>query len=265
MQIDEIDILFDYICNVSKKKIMIDVGACRGVTLKPFLLASWEVYAFEPDKNNYVYLEKLKKEFSNLKIFKNAVSDMIESDVPFYTSDVSPGISGLHNFHSTHKETNKVDTTTLKKFSEDHNIKEIDFIKIDTEGSDLFVLKGIPWDKIKPKVIICEFEDRKTNALGYNYKNMADYLIKQGYKLLISEWKPIVEYGIKHNWSAFKKYPCELDNINAWGNLIAFNKDINYEKLLNSIIKSYDKQIIKMNNTPYNKIKRKIKKILRIK
>ena len=103
------------------------------------------------------------------------------------------------------------------------NIKHVNFLKIDTEGHDYFVLQSYPWNLDKPDVIECEFEDLKTVVkLNYNWKDMAEYLVKLGYKIIVSEWYPIVRYGTTHKWRGFKNYPCELDDKNAWGNFICF-------------------------------------------
>ena len=53
-------------------------------------------------------------------------------------------------------------------------LSKIDFLKIDVEGLDWNVLKGVPWDRVKPEVIECEFEDAKTLALGHTYRDIAD-------------------------------------------------------------------------------------------
>ena len=55
---------------------------------------------------------------------------------------------------------------------------------------------------------------------------MTEYLSKLGYKIIVSEWYPIVRYGTTHKWRGLKKYPCELDDKNAWGNFICFKDQI---------------------------------------
>lgn len=87
-------------------------------------------------------------------------------------------------------------------------------------------MQSYPWASDKPDVILCEFEDLKTEIkLNYIWKDMAKYLSKLGYKIIVSEWYPIVRYGITHKWKNFKEYPCELDDRNAWGNLICFREN----------------------------------------
>ena len=43
--------------------------------------------------------------------------------------------------------------------------------------------------------------------------------------MYLSEWHPIIRYGVRHDWNTIKKYPCVLDDSDAWGNLIAFKND----------------------------------------
>jgi hypothetical protein len=110
------------------------------------------------------------------------------------------------------------------------NIKTVNFLKIDTEGHDLFVLKSYPWDTYKPDIIECEFEDKKTvDKLGYNWKDLAEYLHELGYNIIVSEWYPIERYGITHKWRKFHKYPCKLYDPNAWGNFICIREQELYD------------------------------------
>ena len=82
-----------------------------------------------------------------------------------------------------------------------------------------------------PDVIECEFEDLKTKVkLDYTWKDIADYLLELDYKIIISEWYPIVRYGTTHKWRCFKQYPCELDDKNEWGNFICFRDQTLLEK-----------------------------------
>jgi len=202
--------------------IMVDVGAMHGVTLAPFIHAGWRVFAFEPDPTNRKELERRFGHNPDLTIDGRAVAQQTAENVPFYASTESPGISSLHPFHKSHRETCTVSTTTIANFVREKDLRHIDYLKIDAEGYDLLILKGVSWDIIKPNVIMCEFEDRKTKSLGYTMHDMAHYLTERCYTVLVSEWHPIIRYGIKHDWRRLAIYPCELNDQNAWGNLIAF-------------------------------------------
>jgi hypothetical protein len=167
-------------------------------------------------------------------INSEGLGDQRKSDVPFFTSEESSGVSGLSAFLSSHLETERIDLTTLRDYMAESGISQVDFLKIDTEGHDYFVLRGYPFDVYLPRVIECEFEDRKTLPLGYGWKDLADYLAGLGYKIWVSEWHPIVKYGIPHDWSCLKKYPCELTDEAGWGNLLAFREPTDSDLVLSA-------------------------------
>jgi len=228
--INETQILF-HLLKHTETGVMVDVGAHRGSSLLSFAENGWRVYAFEPDSENRSILDKKVSAFHNVSVDKRAVSDTTECSVPFYSSAESSGISSLKPFSKSHFHSGTVDTVTLTDFCGEQQISRIDFLKIDVEGYDLLVLKGVPWDTIKPNVIICEFEDSKTRSLGYTMHDMARYLVERGYKVLVSEWHPVIRYGIKHDWHRLVPYPCELSDSNAWGNLIAFRDQPNLQEI----------------------------------
>lgn len=229
---DESHIAFALLNRDHKPGVMIDVGAHYGGALQKFANARWQVYAFEPDSANRAHLEGSFGGTPNVSIDPRAVSDQERAHVSLYRSEESTGISGLSAFHPTHRQSETVDITTLSRFVEDHDIEHVDFLKIDTEGFDLFVLKGFPWQRLQPRLILCEFEDRKTLSLGYNYHDLAGYLLAEGYRVLVSEWYPIKRYGIPHRWRRFRPYPVELADPQAWGNLLAVSNAPDHQRLM---------------------------------
>lgn len=219
---------------------MIDVGAHHGWALLPFLDMGWDIFAFEPDENNRArLLDRLSKHKNKalVTLDTRCVSNKPQKEVSFYRSQESTGISGLSPFHASHVEAQRVDVTTLTEFFQDKPLPEVDFLKIDTEGHDLFVLQGFPWDRGKPAVIECEFEDSKTVPLGYNFHELARFLADKGYTVYLSEWHPIIRYGIRHDWNRLMRYPCELADPKGWGNLLAFRDSINEKDLVAAVNK----------------------------
>lgn len=208
-----------------RQHTMIDVGAHFGSSSQYFDELGWTVHCFEPDPKNREKLEKRHANKPNISIDTRAVSDKPAKGVSFFTSDESTGISGLHAFRDTHSESGKVDITTVAHTIGEKGIEHIDFLKIDVEGFDWNVLKGVPWDRIKPDVIEAEFEDAKTVSMGHTYKDVCDYLVEHGYTVYLSEWHPIVRYGIPHDWRQIIKYPTPLADEDGWGNLLAFKED----------------------------------------
>src|SRR3546814_17135175 len=60
---------------------------------------------------------------------------------------------------------------------------------------------------------------------------MARFLLEKGYRVLVSEWHPIIRYGVRHDWRRLVAYPCELSDEVAWGNILAFRDPVDESKL----------------------------------
>lgn len=224
---DEARIIYDAMHACGTHGTMIDVGAHFGSSLKPFAEGGWRVYCFEPDSRNREVLDRNFGTVANVAIDPRAVSDKDGTSMMLYRSNLSTGISGLSAFHASHEEGEEVAVTTLRDVMAEQDIPAADvgFLKIDTEGFDLFVLKGFPWESGRPLAILCEFEDRKTLPLGYTFNDLATFLQEKGYELLVSEWLPVKSYGSRHDWRRCTSYPCTLLDANAWGNIIAIRAD----------------------------------------
>ena len=228
---DEVALIHDL---VSERRggVMVDVGACVGEALTRFARAGWTVYAFEPDDVNRSRLVESWAAVPDVHIDARALSDVEEDSRPFYRSDVSHGISGLSAFHESHRRAGTVEVTTLGVALREYGIDHVDVLKIDTEGYDLLVLRGLDWSSTVPDVVVCEFEDAKTAPLGYTYRDLADFLVDRGYRVVISEWFPVVTYGTQHRWRGFSPYPAELMDPDGWGNLIAVRDPALAESLM---------------------------------
>lgn len=233
--VDETDVVAELFRHGLTGSSMIDVGAHHGSALKPFLALGWTIYAFEPDPDNRAKLLtwlKGQPGHHSVTVDTRCVSDEPRRQAPFYTSSQSTGISGLSAFHASHVESQRVDVTTLSEVMGEQQLSGTDFLKVDTEGHDLFVLQGFPWDRARPRVIECEFEDGKTRPLGYRFHHLARFLMEKGYTVYVSEWHPIVRYGIRHDWRQLSHYPCELADADGWGNLLAFREAVDQRLLL---------------------------------
>lgn len=222
----EIDLFYRILNRTGPSGFMLDVGAQFGESSRPFLNRGWKVLAFEPDPNPRKQ-ESLARMFSpSFELRRVAVSNVPRENMTFYTSEESTGISGLSAFRETHRATCEVRVSTLALELQEYAFPRVDFLKIDTEGFDHFVLQGYPWAErpvLKPRAILCEFEDLKTLPLGYNWSDMAQFLSCHGYTVLVSEWYPIVRYGSVHTWKqVFPFNSGQSVDPKAWGNLLAF-------------------------------------------
>jgi FkbM family methyltransferase len=227
--LDEVDLLFKSFSQSCPNGAMYDVGAHYGSSLKKFANAGWRIEAFEPDINNREVLSNKFSHFQNLRIHSVALGAEDKKSVNFYNSPESSGVSGLSAFLDSHKVNGQVSMQTLKTFMSESDSPPPDFLKIDTEGHDLFVLKGYPWGLHNPRFLICEFEDSKTLSLGYDCEQLCDFIRQKGYHLILSEWHPIQRYGALHRWKGFRDAPSELSKAGAWGNIVAFKNLKDYE------------------------------------
>lgn len=220
---DESKIAFDALEADTFNGLMIDVGAHFGSSLRPFAYHGWRVYAFEPDSSNRKVLMDKFGNLPNVMIDDRAVSDELRESATLFRSTESTGISGLSAFNASHTAAEEVPVTTIERFMAENALTDepIDFLKVDTEGFDLNVLKGVAWQTSRPRFILCEFEDTKSRRLGYGYHDIAKFLMGKGYRIVVSEWYPIKRYGGPHDWRRFAVYPCELEDTNGWGNLMA--------------------------------------------
>ncbi|HKP62991.1 MAG TPA: FkbM family methyltransferase [Polyangiales bacterium] len=214
--------------------VLVDVGAHVGSALRPFCEDGWQIWAFEPDARNRAELMASFGNAPNVSIDARALSDTSRRGVPFYGSSESSGISSLHAFHASHTPQGRVDTLTLEQACRELGIEQIGVLKVDVEGHDLAVLRGVPWhtERLRPAVVICEFEERKTRGQGHGFEELAEYLREHGYHMLVSEWYPVRRYGTPHHWRSMHRYPCRLEDAQAYGNLIGCRDEHHAQHLL---------------------------------
>jgi FkbM family methyltransferase len=222
-------IIYRFLKSSKDSAVFVDVGAHHGESFEPYLKLGWKVVAFEPDSKNRNYIEVeiglSESQKKNLQLLPYAISNESKDAVSFFASSQVSTISSLSAFHPTHQVSEVVDMRTLTQVLDNNILKDVRYLKIDAEGHDLFVLQGFPWVGCKPEIIMCEFEDNKTKPLGYDYTDLGRYLVEQGYIVYLSEWEPVVQYGVRHKWECMKRFPCELRRQNAWGNFIAVSTD----------------------------------------
>lgn len=157
-----------------------DVGAFRGDwsnSLKKTCLKNKSFYLFEANVENEKYLKDL-----NYKYFIETLSDT-EKDVKFY-SKVHPGDSYYlekTNFYEKDIKPKVVRTTTLDNLQNINNLPLPDFIKVDTQGSEIDILKGSTKTLSKCKVILLECPIISYNNGAPNLNEYINYLDTIGF------------------------------------------------------------------------------------
>ena len=123
--------------------------------------------------------------------FNEAVSDKIENIDLYYYHQKSPintldkNVSNKQN--SKVEKIFKVKTNTLSNILDKTPLTNIDILSIDVEGFELKVLKGLNFNKYKPKIIIVEFLDLEAIKWEIPYNNLDKIIKSDLYKFIISK------------------------------------------------------------------------------
>jgi len=166
---------------------ILDIGAqCGLYTLLAKFLPNATFYAFEPFKKSYELLnENIKlNNITNVKTYEIALSDK-KGEAVFNTCISHNGLHTLGDnpmrFNDIHKTI--VNTDTIDNLFYDKDIS-IDYIKIDTEGFELFILKGGEKTIRKYKPYI-QLEYNLTNMEQCNVKSeeLMNFINELDYKI----------------------------------------------------------------------------------
>lgn len=235
---NEHDVILKYFQAHPRPGVMLDVGAMLGSSFQAFTELEWQIYAFEPDPQ-----KNLREAFHGqpeVHLFDCALSDEPGQEIPFFSSPESQGISTLKPFLPSHREVAKVEVKTLTEVMRGEKLRRVDYLKVDTEGFDLKVLRGFPWRRpgfdllrrsCRPEIVLCEFDDYKSAQQHFTHQDLGQFLLAQGYEVYLSEWRPIEEYGRPHSWVSVRLYPCDLIHPRSWGNFIAVSRRSHPETL----------------------------------
>lgn len=171
-------------------KLVIDVGANKGQSIDFFLRLnpSCEIFALEPNPVLFNLLKKKYASSKNIKIFNIGVSNHSGEKIFFenlfdYTSsfeDLNPDSEYLKRKAMIFgvKPDNlvidkyPVNVITLEEFINEHvPLKNIDVLKIDTEGHEFYCLQGLFNENYTPKISYIQIENHNDDM----YRNRVPY------------------------------------------------------------------------------------------
>src|SRR5262245_41511690 len=130
---------------VSEKDIVFDVGANIGCTALLFGGLSSKVYAFEPSRTTFAFLERNISRSGLKNVSAQNVGLGAESgSVPltFYPTNRSGGFVSNHTRATAGHTVEKVEIRPLDEMFARLNVPRVDFIKIDVEGFEGHVIRG---------------------------------------------------------------------------------------------------------------------------
>ena len=199
-----------------------DIGSHKGLytDLIKNNFTTKKAFLFEPQKDIFKFIKKKYKSSKNIYLFNYAVSDSQKTqNIYINKHDLTSSLTKMNEknlylkvkaklFGGNLKDmiTNQysVKTISLSYFLKQKKINKIDLIKIDTEGHELNVLKGLR-DKIKiVKNILIEFHNNKI-YLNYSSEKIHKYLIKNNFvlkkkiKFPFTEWEDRIYENKKIN------------------------------------------------------------------
>ncbi len=127
--------------HIKKGGVVLDIGANIGFytkILSELVGETGKVYAFEPDKKNFSYLQKNAAHLKNVELINKAVSDKTGT-ITLYQSDL------LNVDHKTYATENYTSKTEIECVAMDDIIPnhKVDFIKIDIQGFEYFAFQGM--------------------------------------------------------------------------------------------------------------------------
>ena len=148
---------------VGESDIVMDVGANIGVfTCYAAMKTRNTVYAIEPyDRNVKVLEANIKRnKLGNVRIINVALADKT-GIADLYVAETRGGCLLFdHNIRGKLHERVAVSVRSLGQAMDDFEIKRIDFLKIDCEGSEGFIFRSIPTDYLlRIRKIAMEFHD----------------------------------------------------------------------------------------------------------
>lgn len=167
--------------DLPKRGTFVDVGAADGITYSNtyyFEKQGWEGVCFEPNPENLAIASKLRQNVEPIAI------TLHDGTAEFYIDPNSPDWSGLDQSTPAYTNSISVKTKTLTRALMDANIKQVDLLSVDTEGTELDVLKSLDFSVVKPTIMIIEFLSRTNADKRSTILKQINSITNRGYSLV---------------------------------------------------------------------------------
>jgi len=154
------DLFVDYVLN-KDNGFFVEVGACDGlVHSNSFFLEKnkkWNGILCEPAE---FWHEKLKINRPNCFIEKKPIFSDLKKKINFSVKE--GGRSHIDN-NSNEKNLISLDSITLNQLFLRQGVDKIDYLSVDTEGSEFDILSDLNYNKYRPTIITVEHNYEKIN------------------------------------------------------------------------------------------------------
>jgi FkbM family methyltransferase len=179
----ELAIVKDYLARYpSRNNTFIDVGGHIGTISLPYSRLFKTVIAFEPNMSSFNFFKEniSLNNCTNVSVTRKGVADKNGFCKIAYHNEVNSGCVYI-------KDCGKDDENAIEvvKLDDVEHTSPVDFIKIDTEGSELFVLEGARSIISKYHPLICvETNDCSSKFFGYGKERIFEFMESLGYVVL---------------------------------------------------------------------------------
>jgi FkbM family methyltransferase len=186
--------------NTIRKKIGFDVGACVGETISKFDGFD-KIYAFEPAPYVFNILVENHKNDPRIEFYEMAISD--EDGVKSLKYHDKYGYSSFLEIDKEGEFAKKcqefdpgfdniisvidVQTKRLDTFMQENCIEHIDFLKIDTQGNDLNVIKSLGKMINKVDTIELEVQIKPLYKNSSSKEEIVDFMQRNNFNLISEE------------------------------------------------------------------------------
>lgn len=163
--------------DINENETVIDVGAFIGEFSYYAASCGASVLAIEPDPISAECFRRNTSEFSNVVIEESVVWE--EDDEKLFNFGDNPTENSLFDIdHGDERQSISTRTKTLDTITTEHNIEQIDFLKMDAEGAEPEVLRGL--SKLPNKVSIdCSAERHGESTI----QEVSQWLEERGYEI----------------------------------------------------------------------------------
>ncbi|TXD81701.1 FkbM family methyltransferase [Subsaximicrobium wynnwilliamsii] len=174
-----------------KDTVFFDVGANKGQysSLLSKFYKNVSIYSFEPLKASFAVAEKNLSKFENITVNNFAFGSQEKKLSIFFDSTDDTSVkasinrSVISDIHKNQKISNElIDIRTIDDYCSKNGIVKIDFLKIDTEGYELEVLKGAAKLIENNGIQTIQFEFNEMNVISRVFlKDFYDILEPYGF------------------------------------------------------------------------------------
>jgi FkbM family methyltransferase len=164
------------------KGICIDIGAHHSQWKNNtwiFEQDGWDTYCIEP---NIYCIDELKA--NRKKVYHCAIGNKNDNNSKLFIygkvnkmegpNGMAAG-TGLNEWYGIADEIQNIKALTLEKFCEEQNISRIDYLSIDTEGTEVDIITSTDLRKLNVKILVIE------NVNLLSHRKQKEYLNSQGF------------------------------------------------------------------------------------